>query len=81
MSNYPAFNVSIDNNDGTSTPVVSTTISVYDASNNAALADTATDANGIVPAGSVAAAAGTLLRFSFALGNGICGYAEIFTTP
>jgi hypothetical protein len=76
MSDYPAFELLIDNNDGTFTPVPSTTVKVYDVTNSAALDNTASDANGTVPGASVGVAADTLLRFSFRLPNGICGYAE-----
>ncbi|HEX3560359.1 MAG TPA: hypothetical protein VHU19_14220 [Pyrinomonadaceae bacterium] len=80
MSTYAAFELVIDNNDGTFTPVASQTVHVYDVTHSTALADTASDANGTVPAASVAVAVGTLLRFSFLLANGICGFAENATT-
>jgi hypothetical protein len=76
MTSYPTFELLIDNDDGTFTPVPSTAVKVYDVTNSAALDDTASDSNGTVPGASVAVAAGTLLRFSFRLANGICGYAE-----
>jgi hypothetical protein len=76
MSSYPSFELKIDNDDGTFPLVPSTTVKVYDVTHSAALADTASDANGTVPGASVAVAVGTLLRFSFRLANGICGYAE-----
>jgi hypothetical protein len=79
MSDYPAFELLIDNDDGTFTPVASTAVKVYDVTNSAALADTASDADGTVPGATVAVAAGTTLRFSFRLANGICGYAEDVT--
>lgn len=80
MSNYPTFDVLIDNDDGTTTPVASATIKVYDVTNSAALSDTASDADGIVAGASVAVAVGTLLRFSFSKTNGICGFSEVVTT-
>jgi hypothetical protein len=80
MSDYPAFEVKIDNNDGSFTPVASETISVYDVTNDDALADTASDANGHVAGDSIAVAAGTVIRFSFRLANGICGYSEAVTS-
>lgn len=76
MSEYPTFELVIDNNDGTFTPVPSTAVEVYDVTHDVALADTASDSDGTVPGASVAVDAGTLLRFSFRLANGICGYAE-----
>lgn len=80
MSNYAAFDVLIDNNDGTSTPVPLTTINVYDVAGAAALADVTSDAAGHVPAGTVPIAVGSIVRFSFKLADGRCGYSEIVTT-
>lgn len=79
MSSYPSFEVLTDNDDGTFTPVASTTVKVYDVTNAAALADTASDANGTVPGASVAVAVGTRLRFSVRLANGLAGCAEQVT--
>ena len=79
-SNYPAFDVLVDNDDGTTTPVPSTTINVYDVTNDAALSDLATDADGHVDAGTLAVAAGTEIRFSFSRTNGQCGFSEVITT-
>lgn len=76
MSTYPALEAYIDNDDGTVTPVPSTTVHVYDVTHSALLADTASDANGTVPSASVAVAAGTLLRFAFMRPDLKCGYAE-----
>jgi hypothetical protein len=80
MSAYAAFDVTIDNNDGTTTTVPLETISVYDITNDEALADLETDANGHIDTGTLAVAAGTEIRFSYRQANGICGYAEIVTT-
>jgi len=79
-SDYAAFDVMIDNDDGTTTPLVSETISVYDVTNDAPLADTASDSDGIVPGDTVAVDVGTLLRFSFSRADGICGFSEVLTT-
>jgi len=79
MSNYSAFDCLIDNDDGTTTAVASETIHVYDVTHDAALDDTASDANGHVAGASVDVDAGTLLRFSFSRANGICGYSEVLT--
>lgn len=79
-SNYTAFEVYIDNNDGTPTPVGSQTVKVYDVTHSAALADTASDAQGTVPCATVAVDAGTTLRFSVQRADGLCGYAEQVTT-
>jgi hypothetical protein len=80
MSNYPAFETEIDNDDGSVTMLVSVTVKVYDVTHAAALADTASDANGHVAGASVAVAVGTLLRFSYSRADGVCGYAEVLTT-
>lgn len=78
-SAYAPFELVIDNNNGTFSSVPSTTVQVYDVTHEVALADTASDSNGTVPGATVAVAAGTLLRFSYRLANGICGYAEDVT--
>jgi hypothetical protein len=80
MSNYAAFDCVIDNNDGSSSPVPLTTVNVYDVTGAAALADLTTDAAGHIPAGTVPIAAGSIVRFSFKLTDGRCGYAEVVTT-
>lgn len=82
MSNYTGIDVKIDNNDGSTTPVVGATIHVYDVTNDTALADlpTVTDASGHVPAGTLAVAAGTTIRFWVNLGNGLVGLWEEETT-
>jgi hypothetical protein len=79
-SDYAAFEVLIDNDDGTTSPVPSQTVGVYDVTNDVALSDTASDANGHVAGGTLAVAAGTTIRFSAALANGHCGYKEEVTT-
>ena len=80
MSNYPAFEVYIDNEDGTVTPVPNEVVHVYDVTHGVALADTASDASGTVPAAAVAVAAGTRLRFSVRREDGLCGYDEKVTS-
>ena len=80
MSDYPGFEVKIDNDDGTHTMLPLQTIHVYDVTHAAALADIASDANGLVAPGALAVDAGTRIRFSFNRADGICGYSEIFTT-
>jgi hypothetical protein len=79
-SNYPAFEVKIDNDDGTTSPVPGETVKVYDVTNSAALSDIASDGDGHVAAGTVPVAAGTEVRFSFNQVDGHCGYAEVITT-
>lgn len=80
MSSYSAFDVLIDNNDGTQTAVPGATVHVYDVTNAAALADVVADGSGHVTAGTLAVAVGTLIRFWVNLGNGRVGYAEVVTT-
>jgi len=80
MSNYAAFDVLFENDDGTTAPAPSETVHVYDATNLVALADLTADANGHIPAGTVTAAAGTVLRFWVNHGDGRVGYAEVLTT-
>lgn len=79
-SDYSGFEVKIDNDDGTMTMLPLQTIQVYDVTNEESLDDIASDADGLVEAGSLDVDAGTLIRFSFTRGDGICGYAEVFTT-
>ncbi|MCA1567235.1 MAG: hypothetical protein LC803_16600 [Acidobacteria bacterium] len=76
MSNFNSFNIVIDNNDGTVTPVPNQTVKVYDVTNATPLADTASDEFGVVPGASVAVAAGTRLRFSVTRVDGLNGCAE-----
>jgi hypothetical protein len=79
MSTYAAFELTIDNDDGTFTPVPGATVMVYDVTHAVTLADTASDADGTVPGATVAVAAGTRLRFSVQLANGLAGCAEQVT--
>jgi hypothetical protein len=78
-SDYAAFEVLTDNDDGTFTPVALATVKVYDVTHSAALADTASDGDGTVPGATVAVDAGTTLRFSVQLANGLAGCAEQVT--
>jgi hypothetical protein len=79
-SNFIAFDVTIDNDNGSTTPVPGVMIAVYDFTNDVALADIASDVNGHVAADTVEVDAGTSVRFSFQLDNGICGFSEQVTT-
>jgi len=79
-SNYAAFDVMFENDDGTTTPAALETVHVYDATALAALADLTADVNGHIPAGTVTGAAGTVLRFWVNHGDGRVGYAETITT-
>jgi hypothetical protein len=81
-SNYAAFELKIENADKTYSPVAGQTVHVYDISHAMALADLATpsDANGVVPGGTLPVASGTRIRFSFWRADGECGKAEGTTT-
>lgn len=79
-SNFLTFDVLIDNDDGTATPVGSQTVKVYDVTHATALADKASDANGVVAGGTLPVAAGTLIRFSVSRADGLNGCAEQVTT-
>jgi len=79
-SNYASFEVLIDNDDGTTTPVVSQPVHVYDVTNDEALDDISSDADGHVAAGTLDVDPGTTVRFHTALGDGQCGYKEEVTT-
>jgi hypothetical protein len=78
-SYYSAFEVKIDNDDGTTDPCPLQLVKCYDVTHTLALADLMTDANGLIEAGSLAVDPATLIRFSFSRVDGICGYTEIFT--
>jgi hypothetical protein len=80
MSNYPGFEVKIDNDDGSTTLLPLQTVKVYDVTHDTALSDIATDANGLVAPGTLSVDAGTKIRFSFSRADGICGYSEILTS-
>jgi hypothetical protein len=85
MSNYASFQAYYrDMTTGAITPVVSATVEVRDVTDDPAcvrLADTASDADGVVPGASVAVAVGRLLRFTFKnANNGRCGSAVATTT-
>lgn len=67
MSNYAGFEAKRrDPVTGAITMLALTTVHVHDITNDAALPDVASDAAGIVAAGSVAVAAGTTVRFYIA---------------
>jgi hypothetical protein len=80
MSNYAAFDVLIESEDGTTTPAAGATVHTYDATNAIALSDLTADAQGHIGAGSLAVAPGTSIRFWVAQANGLVGFAEIITT-
>jgi len=80
MSHYTALELYLDDNDGTLRPVPDAIVEVRDVTDDPVcvrLADTASDANGTVPSGSVpTVAAGRTLRFTWKdENNGRCGSA------
>lgn len=81
MSSYPAFDIKIDNDDGTTTPLPAQTIHVYDVTNDELLDDIASDVDGHVAGGALDVDPGTLVRFAFFReDNLLCGYSEVITT-
>ena len=79
-SSYGGFDVLIDNDDGTTTPVVGHSVHVYDVTNSVALTDVASDVSGHVATGTLAVTVGTTVRFWVDLGNGRVGFNEVVTT-
>jgi len=79
-SNYTAFDVLVDNDDGTTTPLPSQTVHVYDVTNDEALDDLTTDGDGHIDAGTLDVDPATVVRFHITLANGQCGYKEDVTT-
>lgn len=79
-SDFIAFEVLIDNDDGTTTPLPAQTITVYNVTDAEALDDIVSDANGHVAGDTLDVDAGTTVRFSTTLANGQCGYSEQVTT-
>jgi hypothetical protein len=79
-SAYAAFDVMTEDDDGARTPLPLQTVEVYDVTNDEALDDLETDANGHIDAGTVTPAAGTTIRFGAETADGRKGYAEIVTT-
>jgi hypothetical protein len=80
ISYYAAFEVKIDNDDGTVTMCPAQVVKVYDVAAAVALADLVSDAAGVVAAGTFAVDPDTLIRFAFNRPDLICGYSEIYTT-
>jgi hypothetical protein len=64
-SNFATFECKIEHDDLTVEMVVNQTVHVYDVTHGVALADIASDANGVVAAGTLPVAAGTKVRFAF----------------
>jgi hypothetical protein len=77
MANYESFEVYVKEADGSRTPVASAVIKVYNVTGAVALSDLAADVNGVVAAGSLAPAAGTLIRFKWEHVTDLrCGFSE-----
>ena len=80
MSNYSGFDVIFDPNNGSAPTLLgSQTVHVYDITHSTALADITSPADGHVPGGTLAVAAGTLIRFYVTLADGRCGFVEKVT--
>jgi hypothetical protein len=79
VSSYSGFDVLIDNDDGTTTPVANRVVHVYDVAAGLALTDVLSDAMGHVVAGTLGVAVGTIVRFWVDLGDGRVGYCEAVT--
>jgi hypothetical protein len=81
-SNYAAFDVKVDGQDGTETPVPSATLKTWNRTSDTTLAATVvTDANGHVPAGTLPVAAGTVVSFRLEHdGHGRSAYTEVITS-
>jgi hypothetical protein len=80
-SDYAPFDVNIDNDDGTLTPVAGVTVKVYDTIGEAYLSDLTTDGDGHIDGDTIAVDPGTTIRFSVQDdGFGRVGYLEQVTT-
>jgi hypothetical protein len=84
-SNYSAFDVLIDNGDGTQTVVPNAVVEARDFTDPEAVArimpDLLADTSGQVSAGSLNVGAGSNIRFTWKdETSGRCGYAEATTT-
>lgn len=79
-STYSGFDLLLDNGDGTVTPIGNQTVNFYDLTNNVLLATTAlSDADGHVASGSLNINPGTVIRYWFVTGAGICAFEETTT--
>jgi hypothetical protein len=77
MADYESFQVFVKAADGSRTTIPDAVVKVYNVTGAAALADIVADAEGVVEAGTLAPAAGTLIRFKWEHATDLrCGYAE-----
>jgi hypothetical protein len=75
-STFTGFDVVIDNDDGTITPVPTATVHGYDVTHSAALADVVSDSGGHVASQTLAVAVGTVVRYHHTTSDGRAGYCE-----
>lgn len=80
-SHYPSFEVKIRKPDKTIVMVTDQVVHVYDVTNEELLDDIESDENGIVAAGTLPVAVGTVVRFAFFRASDLeCGKVEKTTT-
>lgn len=79
-SNYTAFDVKIDNGDGTTTPVPDATVNVFNATDVDELDPLTADSDGHVAGGSLAVDVGTIVYFRIENHLGLAGVLEQTTT-
>jgi hypothetical protein len=81
MSNFPAFDIPIDDDDGALGFAGVLTVKIWDVTNGADLGTVTSNAQGHVAAGTLAVATGTRVRFRIEHdGQGRAGFNEIVTT-
>lgn len=78
-STIPSTLLELDNGDGTTTPLASITIKVWDVTGAADVATITTDAHGYFPATSVSRAAGAVYRLRCENYQGRTGYVELLS--
>lgn len=79
-SSYATFDVVKRGRDGATTKLAGVQLKIYDATGNASLGTVVTDAGGVVPAGTVNVAAGTLILFRIENYQGMAGSIPQVTT-
>jgi hypothetical protein len=79
-SNYAAFDVKVDNDDGTETKVPDATVKIYDATNVVDLGEITADSDGHIDGGTLPVDAGTVIRFRVENYLSQAGYLEQVTT-
>lgn len=80
-SNFTGFDLTVDNDDGSASPVPSQTVKVRDVTNGDDLPDLTTDGDGHVDGGTLEVDVGTFIRFRVENdGFGRSGYEEQVTT-